>query len=154
MTAIHKTDLEILADTVPAVTGKVVLMQSPQGAGKTIIARRLAVTVNGPFRAPHHTCSRAAVGAELALAAGGVLYLDDWQEWDYGTLQYLWDVWGRMRPGCQPMVALGWHPHSADYHRRYGKELPPKLVNLVWDRLRKLVDGMPKVDHHLVWGFQ
>lgn len=30
-----------------------------------------------PFRAPHHTCSEAALLEEVALAAGGILFLDE-----------------------------------------------------------------------------
>lgn len=30
-----------------------------------------------PFRAPHYTCSEAALLGEVALAAGGILFLDE-----------------------------------------------------------------------------
>jgi magnesium chelatase family protein len=90
---------------------KTILLVGPLGAGKTMIARRLvsdmpiplaheqseiaqihdaaglAPQVVRPFRAPHHTCSSAALfgsssgqhvrPGEVSLAHGGILFLDE-----------------------------------------------------------------------------
>jgi len=44
------------------------------------IARRLARHVGGNLRAPHHTVSGSGLVGELAIAAGGVLMLDEIDE--------------------------------------------------------------------------
>lgn len=59
-----------------------------------------------PFRAPHHTVSVAGILSELALAAGGVLYLDEADCFHTSTLRYLLGSWQRMTDATRPMVYL------------------------------------------------
>jgi hypothetical protein len=73
--------------------------------GKTIRARELAG--DRPFRAPHYTISERSIVAELALAAGGVLYLDDVLEMSVRTVKELVRVWERMHSEHRPDLVLG-----------------------------------------------
>jgi len=119
---------------VAAAGGHNVLMVGPPGAGKTMLARRLPgllpepsseealeiatiASVGGvghplqgitrPFRAPHHSCSEAAlVGGgspvrpgEVTLAHGGVLFLDELPEFNRSAIEGL-------RPTMESGVAM------------------------------------------------
>ena len=77
--------------------GKPILLVGPAGAGKTMLARRLAAVRGapyGPFRAPHHTVSVAGMagstryptGGECARANMGTLLLDELPEFPRQTL--------------------------------------------------------------------
>lgn len=128
-----------LAGLVPAELGRRVLLVGAPGTGKTMIARRLAAALpqpscaelreincvhsvsfmlNGalvsqrPFRAPHHSCSTAALvggGApprpgEASLAHNGVLFLDELPEFRTTALEALGHV---LRDGVATVARAG-----------------------------------------------
>ena len=66
----------------------IVLTEGPKGAGHLTYARSLR-KLNRPFRAPHHTVSRTGLIGELAIAAGGVLYLGAMSDWDREDIRAL-----------------------------------------------------------------
>lgn len=122
-TSIHTAqDATALLARVTAAPGHHVRLRGASGTGKTMLALRIAAalpapegqealdiawisqaclpgrrTDRRPFRAPHHTCSTAAIfgggrswrPGELTLAHGGVLLLDEATELPRTTLQQL-----------------------------------------------------------------
>jgi magnesium chelatase family protein len=67
---------------VAAAGGHAVVLVGPGGAGKSMLARCLpgllpATAEERPVRAPHSKVTAKALGAELDLAEGGTLILDD-----------------------------------------------------------------------------
>ena len=62
------------------------------------------VAGEGPFRAPHHTCSEAALVSEVALATGGVLFLDELTLFAPGAL--------RRALGVVRSMSCHQHPHT------------------------------------------
>lgn len=77
------------------------------GPDQTLAARELAANIGGPLRAPHHTCSAIALLGELALAAGGVLYLDEVPEFRAEALSAMAHTWAKMTDGHRPTLVLG-----------------------------------------------
>lgn len=67
--------------------------------------------LDAPLRCPHHTVSREALIGELALAAGGVLYLTDAQLYTPGTLVRLVNVMVGMHAKARPLLVLDFSAH-------------------------------------------
>ena len=63
---------------------------------QTRAARNDARRRQSSFRAPHHSVSQAALFAELALSAGGVLLLDGFGQMRPGCFSPFFNVWTRM----------------------------------------------------------
>jgi hypothetical protein len=57
-----------------------------------------------PFRAPHHTISELGALSELALAAGGILYLNEAIEFRKPVLSAIYRVWVKMYPKVRPVI--------------------------------------------------
>lgn len=69
-----------------------------------IEARTEATSLKGPFRAPHHTVSVAGLLGELAMAAGGVLWLGEAESFQKAALGQMASIWAHMRPDVRPDV--------------------------------------------------
>lgn len=57
-----------------------------------------------PCRAPHHTVSLTGLMGELAIAAGGVLWVDSAEDYRRGDLLILCNTWAAMMPDVRPTV--------------------------------------------------
>lgn len=99
-------------------------------------ARKLAAELGGNFRAPHHTVSRAGLSGEMALAAGGVLLLDEPAEFTRGALSMLESLWAGMDPACRPEILLT--VRATD---------DPKLAASTCKRLGELFEGWIVTEH-------
>lgn len=101
------------------------------------MARRLARHVGGNLRAPHHSVSEAGLIGELAIAAGGVLMLDEIDEFRGNALRVLKDHLERMQDSHRPVLFV---THSG--------ELTPATQEFL-DDLRKFSDENRRRDEVL-----
>lgn len=90
------------------------------GRESTETAREAAKGRNGVFRAPHYTVSHAALVGELAISAGGVLYLDEVDQFRSVALSNLFSTMGFMHPDARPHVILA-----------CGGDLPERVAELI-----------------------
>jgi len=78
--------------------------RSPFSHSPVTRARHLATSGGVPFRAPHHTCTGAALLAEALAAVGGVLLLDCLGEWQLAALRQLRTALVAMPATHRPVV--------------------------------------------------
>ena len=72
----------------------------------TIEARSTAAAMSCPMRSPHHSVRLNAMIEECALAACGVLLIDNASRVDKNTLHQVLRVWGMMTPAARPALFL------------------------------------------------
>lgn len=114
------------------------IITSPVAAAGLIRkAQALAAQHGGNLRAPHHTASRAAIGAEVAIAAGGVLLLDEPAEFSRAVVSMIGDTWIRMVPTCRPRVIL-----------TIRGDKDPRATASTLARCAELFDGWQVARHH------
>lgn len=106
-------------------------------------ARRLASIHGGAFRAPHHTVSVAALAEEIALSAGGVLYLDSAWEWGRQQLRCIEVVCGGMDHRVRPLILVGFR--SVDI----GSGCDLKLLDCCLHRVADMFWGWRIMQHHV-----
>lgn len=101
------------------------LTHKEPGAGATWLARRMARRRNKVFRAPHHTVSLTGLVAELAIAAGGTLYLDEALEFRRSALSQLFAAWRMMHEDARPDLVIRCLVPEGDggAEQRYGELL-------------------------------
>lgn len=75
-------------------------------SGTILEARELSKARNRVFRAPHHTVSQAALTGELAISAGGVLYLDEAEQFRSVALNAMLGTMAFMHPDARPYVVM------------------------------------------------
>jgi hypothetical protein len=101
------------------------------------------------FRAPHHTVSTIGLVGELAVAVGGVLYLEGFECFRASAVRTMFDVWGRMDEDLRPDVVMvartGYAPDLRDHSEDAGKwrALPISL---------DVFEAIPHLDSHVLLG--
>ncbi len=116
-----------------------ILITSTSGTGITMRTRQIHESVGGPLRCPHHTVSRLGALSELALAAGGVLYLDETLEFNRQVIRDIVGTWKRMDPRVRPVLVLGMRFVRPDWLPQF-----PSKDDLA------LVEALPPIDQHEV----
>lgn len=92
-----------MSKTLPTFT----LITSPAAhRGSISKAREIAAEYGGNFRAPHFTVSRNAISGEMALAAGGVLLLDQAADFSRSVVSMITNLWTNMDPACRPELIV------------------------------------------------
>lgn len=74
------------------------------GSGALIEAREMAAEAGCNLRAPHHSVSQAGLIGELAIAAGGVLFLDEVEEFRGSALRTMVNHLGMMQEKVRPVL--------------------------------------------------
>lgn len=103
----------------------------------------------GAFRAPHHTVSQMGLVGELAVAAGGVLYLEQFECFKASAVRYMFQIWDRMDHDLRPEVVMeartGYAPDLRDHSEDAGewKALPISL---------DVFEAIPHLDSHILLG--
>lgn len=83
------------------------LITVPLGHGGAVaMARDRAAEVGGNFRAPHFTVGSVGMASEIAIAAGGVLFIDGPDELRKQTAFVLRSTVEMMHPDVRPEVIL------------------------------------------------
>lgn len=115
---------------------KTVLLQRAPGSVKPLHWHaKLHLRAEGqPFRAPHHTVSEIGAIAELAIAAGGVLYIEDVDQWRVSTLQSIRRTWAMMNPVIRPVLIFTFRPSGTT----------------ISDVLARRLEALPAIDLHEV----
>ncbi len=137
------SDLSVPSKSAPPVIppGSLVLLQGTTGL--TAIARRIR-GAGGNWRAPHHTCSGILLLAELGIAAGGVLFIDEVLEFRRLTLQHLFRAWTQASSLFRPVLLVGLRLPD-------GRGIPHfNTPDAWWRRLHSLAEVLPPVDAHLL----
>ena len=76
---------------------------------------------------------------EVALAASGILFLDDILEFRTSTLRRTFAVWRQMHPKAQPILVIGLR--LSDDQRS---------AEFEWPRIQRLAEDLPLIKHHLI----
>lgn len=112
------------------------------GSEATLEARRLAELSRCPFRAPHHSVSQAGLVGELALAAGGILFLDSIEEFRGSALLVLKNHLAMMAEGVRPLLFV---THGDE-------ELPESVRKMFGIPLPEAAPGADKARKEVVYG--
>lgn len=129
------------------------LITAPAGAfGLVHRASQLAKAEGGPMRAPHHTVGGHGAMIELALAAGGVLFLEDPAEFSGPVLRALLTTAGHMH--CPPRILLGVRGRNATSASgaRLADVQDEGTTGAMLERLASLLEGHTCVAHHTATG--
>ncbi len=139
----HVSDLSApsTSDAPVIRPGSLTLLQGTRGL--SAVARRIR-GAGGNWRAPHHTCSGILLLAELGIAAGGVLFLDEVLDFRRLTLQHLFHAWTQASPQLRPILLVGLRLPD-------GRGIPHfNTPDAWWRRLNSLAEVLPPVDAHLL----
>lgn len=127
------------------ICGRYMLITAGPGTdGMVARAREIAKDHGGNFRAPHHTVSGAGMAGELALAAGGVLYLDEANEFSRSSISTIKNLVPMMDSKVRPLLIVGirWQ------HDPFSKEKAPEdVVERALDRTADMFQGWDVAEH-------
>jgi hypothetical protein len=106
-------------------------------------ARKIAGKKN--FRCPHHTTSLLGLLGELAVSVGGVLYLEDFQEFNRSSIASLFSIWILMDPEHRPHIIIKAQTGMVD-------NSGSRYANVKWHQLGpvELYEIIPQVDEHII----
>ncbi len=74
-------------------------------AARIAMDRSYPGMISAPFRAPHHSCGQMTMLGELALGAGGLILLDEVNEFRRDVLRPFLTTWAMMR-WARPILVL------------------------------------------------
>jgi len=121
-------------------TAKVWLITGNYGTmiAARLLRGRIVTGMDVPFRIPHHTCSAVGLVSELAIAAGGVLYLDQVVEFHSVALSAMLGAWRMMGPATRPTLIFGinWGPATTTQDMNFFERAIPRL-------------NLPPIDIHI-----
>lgn len=109
--------------------------------GALTTAQNRATQIGRNFRAPHHTVSVPGILGELAISAGGVLYLDEPEGLSHTVANHLKDCVKRMHPDFRPVVILAIRAPAPHVTTRLN------CLEAKFRRLGKLFDGWDIAGH-------
>lgn len=114
--------LERLYDTVFLVHGISVTGVQLARTMRDVVTVALDEADPVPLRAPHSSCSERGLIQEVALAAGGVLYLDEVPDFRPGSLLHLVQTWRGMWQPVRPILVMSYtpvgDPHDVAFRRQ------------------------------------
>jgi hypothetical protein len=89
-----------------------------------------------PLRAPHHSCGEMAAVQEVALAAGGVLLLDEVLEFRPSVFRRILATWRGMDLRFRPVLVCGYtpvgDPHDVNFRRQLVKAQDKRRVEVAF----------------------
>lgn len=97
------------------------------------------------FRCPHYTTSTIGIISELAIAAGGVLYLEDFQRFSRWSLKDLFSAWQLMDPEHRPHIVIKAQTGMVD-------NSGSRYANVLWHQIGDvdLYELIPHIDEHII----
>lgn len=109
--------------------------------GPLKVAREIHEELGGSFRAPHHTVSQLGLAGELAIAAGGVMLLDEASEFRAGALAWLLATWTLMPARPVLVVDLSGERFPENLGRHWTERVPHSLLWTAIERAEHIDAG-------------
>ena len=97
------------------------------------------------FRCPHYSTSTIGLISELAIAAGGVLYLYDFHRFSRWALKDLFSAWQLMDPEHRPHIVIKAQTGMID-------DSGSRYANASWHQIGDpdFYEIIPRIDEHII----